>query len=440
MNLPLLARVRRAEILTVLGHRDFRFIFLAEIVSGVGDAVYWVALPWLVLQEIGTATAVGITSAAAGLPIIVLGPVAGVLADRLNRKSLMLLSHVARAAVLALLIVAGRLTSLDTVHFAAAGFLLTAAGVFFFPARVALLPNLLPKDKLVAGNAALAAGMQAIRIGGTAAAGFLFAAIGGLNALGGVLVAYGVAAVLVGRIQAPAQTGMQRPKGTATARAAKLALLLTNTKSDILLSASFIIKHPLIRAMAVAGVVLNAFHYPAMGALLPVYFDRALDAGPESFGLFGGIESAAILLALPAAPWLARKFGDGKLSAAALAFMGVLVAGLAVAGQLWHVFAVAVLLGFLTAGVLPMQSLLQAETPDHLRGKVVANLAVLNIAFAPLTALLGGFLIDAMGARPIYLITGIVVVFSAIGLLSVKEVRQARLGRFEGRPGEDGGK
>lgn len=427
MNSLLFTHFRRAEILAVLAHRNFRYLFLAQVASGVGDAIYWVALPWLVLQELGTAMAVGITGAAAVTPFIILSPFAGVLADRADRKTLMISSHVARVAVLAALFVAGRLTSLDTWHFAVAGFLLTAAGLLIYPARAAILPNLLPKEKLVAGNAALAAGMQAIRIGGTAAAGFLFATIGGLNALGGVLITYGIAAILMSRIDAPAQAGNRSTISTGAKPHARLASMLRNTKSDLVLSVSFILKHPLIRAMAVAGLILNAFHYPALGLLLPVYFRQALQTGPEAFGLFSAIESAAILIALPAAPWLARQLGDGKLSSLALAAMGILVAGLAIAGQLWHVFAIAVLMGFLTAGVLPMQSLVQAETPDHMRGKVVANLVVINAAFTPFTALLGGFMIDALGVRPIYLVTGIVVILSGVGLLLVKEVRQARL-------------
>ena len=203
--------------------------------------------------------------------------------------------------------------------------------------------------------------------------------------------------------------------------------MLKETSSDLLSSLKFIFTHPVIRAMAVAGVILNAFHFPAMGSLLPVNFRQALGAGPELFGLFGAIESAAILVALPAAPWLARHLGDGKLSSLALAAMGILVGLLAITGQTWQILAIAALMGFLTAGVLPMQSLVQAETPDHMRGKVVANLSVFNVAFTPFTVLLGGFLIDAMGARPIYLLTGIVVVLSGLGLLLVKAVRQARL-------------
>lgn len=140
MNIPLLSHVRRAEVLAVLAFRDFRFIFSAQVVSGLGDAIYWVALPWLVLQEMGTALAVGITGAATVVPYILLAPLAGVLADRVDRRLLMVISHIARAAILAVLIVAGLITSLATVHFALAAFLLAAAGQLFFPARAAILP------------------------------------------------------------------------------------------------------------------------------------------------------------------------------------------------------------------------------------------------------------------------------------------------------------
>ena len=158
MNSPLFTHFRRAEILAVLAYRNFRYLFLAQVVSGVGDAIYWVALPWLVLQEVGTAAAVGITSAAAVIPFIILSPLAGVLADRVDRKLLMILSHVARVAVLAALLVAGRMTSLDTLHFAIAGFFLTAAGLLIYPARAAILPNLLPKREAGCGKCRLSRG------------------------------------------------------------------------------------------------------------------------------------------------------------------------------------------------------------------------------------------------------------------------------------------
>ena len=86
-----------ADIIDVLRHRDFKLLFAATVVANLGDAFYFVALPWLVLAYGGSATAVGLTGAAAMLPYVLLGPLAGVISDRVNRKSLMIAADLARA-------------------------------------------------------------------------------------------------------------------------------------------------------------------------------------------------------------------------------------------------------------------------------------------------------------------------------------------------------
>ena len=84
-------------------------------------------------------------------------------------------------------------------------------------------------------------------------------------------------------------------------------------------------------------------------------------------------------------------------------------------------------MGVLIAGMLPLWSIVQAETPDHLRGRVVAILATINIVVGILFGLLLAALIEFTGPRLILLATGIVVVLSSIALLKVKEIRLARL-------------
>ena len=425
--MSLFNNVQRAEILAVLAHRSFRYLFLARVTSSVGDAVYSVALPLLVLEERGSAMALGITYAAATLSFIVVGPLAGVLADRLDRKSLMLLSHVAQAVVLAAVIAAGQVVNLGTLHFAVAAFLLAVAGQLHFPARAAIVPNLVPSEDLVAGNAALSAGNRLIDIGGKAAAGFLVAAIGGLHTFAVILVAYALAALFTARITAPAQIKRGSMVGSEVSRYAKPVGMARDALADLGASIGYIWRQPLLRALAVAGLILNAFHYPAMTLLPPLFLRETLAAGPESFGLFGSLESAAILIALPAVPWLARRFGDGKVSLLALAAIGILVAGFALVGQLWQALALAAFMGLLTAGVLPMQSIVQAASPDHMRGRVVANLAALNLVFALFSGLLVAALADSIGPRPLFLVTGIVVLLSGAALLGVREVREARV-------------
>ena len=437
MSLTVLTLLRRADIVAVFAHRSYRCLAAAYLISIVGDAVYFVAVPWHVLNEQGLGASLSFGSAAslvltaATIPILIMPPFAGVLADRMNRKFLMLFSHVVRMLILAVLIVLGHVGELNTLVLAVAAFLLTSAGQLFYPARAAMLPNLLPRKELVAGNVALAAGHQPINITKSAAVGFLIAAVGGLNALGVALVAYGLAAWLLSRIEAPEQNRNLSTVGMdAKPHAWPFEMVKVGTR-DLAYSVYFIVGHPLLRAIAIAGMMLTAFRLSAISMAVPAYFRDVLGEGPGSVNTFTAIQSVGMILALLAVPWVARRYGDGKISLLALSALGVLVGGLAAVGQLWQGLAVAALMGVLIAGMLPLGSIVQAETPDHLRGRVVAVLATINILVALFVGLCFVALMELTGTEPgprlILLATGIVVALSGVVLLKLKEIRLARV-------------
>ena len=354
------------------------------------------------------------------LPYVLLGSLAGVISDRVNRKRLMIAAELARAFVVAVVVAAGWLGLLETWHFAVTAFLLTAAGLFIFPARGALVPSLVPKGELVAANAAVSAGFQAMNIAGKAAGGFLILAIGPIPAMGLCGVTYVVSALLMSRMGAqigarPSREVGSRPRGS-------------GIFYDFLDSVKFIARHPLIRAFALTGIALNALHFPAMTMLLPLHLEGSVRAGPEVFGLFLAIESVGLLVATPMAPRFSRWVGEGRLGLLSVALSGALVVLLATATEVWHALALAMLMGIKTAGSVPIASLIQATTPDAYRGRVLANLAAANSAFIPLTMALGGNMIDIHGSRPLYAATGIVVAICGLVLLASRPVREARIG------------
>ena len=408
-----------ADIVDVLRHRDFKLLFAAAVTANLGDAIYFVALPWLVLAYGGSASAVGLTGAAAMLPYVLLGPLAGVISDRVNRKMLMVGSDIARALIIMVLVASGWLGLLQTWHFAITAFLLTAAGLFIFPARGALIPSLVPRQELVAANAAMSTGFQMMNIAGKAAGGFLILAVGPIPAMGLCGATYVVSSILISRMAAPS--------GAPRTREGEMRLSGSVIVRDLVDSARFIARHPLIRALALTGLALNAFHFPAMTMLLPLHLSGSVRAGPELFGLFLAIESAGVLVATPMAPRFSRWVGEGRLGALTIAVLGGLVVLLAMATHVWQVLALAMLMGVVTAGGVPMGSLVQAETPDAYRGRVLANLAAASSVFIPLTMALGGSLIDLHGSRPLYAATGIVVAICGLALLASRRVREARI-------------
>jgi MFS family permease len=131
--------------LGVLRHRDFRYLFLGQSASAVGDQIVLVALALYITQRTGSATDLGLVLAARALPLIALILFGGVWADRMARQQIMIVADVARAAlhgVLATLILTGGASVFQMIVLEA---LFGAAEAFFNPAYTGLLPQTIPE-------------------------------------------------------------------------------------------------------------------------------------------------------------------------------------------------------------------------------------------------------------------------------------------------------
>ena len=257
-DMPMLTYFRRVEILAVLEQRDFRYLWAAYIISHVGDAAYTFAIARVVFEDVNWSEGESAAFTAVIIPVLFMPPLAGILADRLDRKSLMLFAHVVRVPILAALFVVGHVVGLGLLYVAAAGFVVTAAGQLFYPARAAMVPNLVARHRLVAGNAALMAGRDYIGLAGIAIRGLLGATLGGLNALGVAAVAFGLAALLIYRMESPQRAPSQPTSGSGVKLYAWPVKLVEIAVRDIAFTVYFLCTHPLLRAIAIAGVLFVA--------------------------------------------------------------------------------------------------------------------------------------------------------------------------------------
>ncbi|KEO85221.1 MFS transporter [Tumebacillus flagellatus] len=137
----------------LLRHRGYSLLFSGQVLSQLGDAVYEVGIVWLVyrLTE-SSAAALGWLAFCQSVPFLVCGLLAGVLADRWNRRTTMLVSDLVRAAAVAWLAVRYALGSLTVVEVCAVAALLTTARAFFHPAMRALYPEMLGREQLLLAN------------------------------------------------------------------------------------------------------------------------------------------------------------------------------------------------------------------------------------------------------------------------------------------------
>jgi len=169
-------------MLTVLRQRNFALLWFAALISRLGDYTLLVGLPFYVYQRTGSTVATGAMIAAELGPEIVLGSVAGVYADRWDRRRTMIIADLARAGVLLLLLALPARGGLWLVYLVAAA--QTSIAQFFLPASGALIPRIVGDAHLMSANALRATMDNAARVVGPAIGGTLLGSLG----LGGVVL------------------------------------------------------------------------------------------------------------------------------------------------------------------------------------------------------------------------------------------------------------
>jgi MFS transporter, DHA3 family, macrolide efflux protein len=199
----------------LLRRHDFRNLFLAVSASELGDSLHYIALMWVALQTGGPLGVVAVRLADS-VPALLFGLHGGLVADRWDRRSVMVAADLFRGATLVPIAVAGLSGHLPLWALVAASFLLEAATSYFAPAYGALVPSLVDRGNVQQANALVQASAQALSIGGWALAAALLAVVP-VSAFFAINAAsFFVSALLISRVrrraaarQAKAQAGIR---------------------------------------------------------------------------------------------------------------------------------------------------------------------------------------------------------------------------------------
>ncbi|MGY5117050.1 MFS transporter [Streptomyces sp. 900105755] len=377
----------------------FRALWIAQFVSNVGTWMQTVGAQWLLLGH--GATLVTLVQTASSLPVVLLALPSGVLADRFDRRGLLVVAQVAMCAVAAVLAVLAFAGALAPGALLALTFLLGCGTALMSPAWQAIQPELVGRAQLGQASALGAVNMNLARAIGPAAGGVLVAAAGAGWTFAFNAVSYlGIVAVLV---------LWKRPVGASVPAA----------EGEGFFTALYAARRYVWNAPGVRRVLLRtALFIPgaaAVWSLLPLVAGDSLHLGSGGYGLllaavgFGAVGGAFLL------PRLQRLLGaNGVLAAGAVAF-GVVLAVLATVHVTW-VAAVALL----PAGVawIAVLSTLNAATQTRLPGWVRARgLAVYLLVFQggqALAAPLWGALAQGAGLGTALLVAAGLLVLTAV--------------------------
>ncbi len=343
----------------LLRRPDFRTLYIAVSTSELGDALNYIALMWLALDE-GGALGVVAVRLADSVPAFVFGLHGGVAADRWSRRRLMIGADLVRAATLIPLAVAGLGGSLPLWALVAAAFLLEAATSYFAPAYGATIPAVVGRDKVQPANALVHATAQALSVGGWALAALLLLFLPISTFFAVDAATFLISAALIWRLRA----GRGRAAEGETPRLREGIDALRPRRTLALAVIVFAVAMTITTGSWIAGV--------------PTLVRDTLDHGAGGFSIvmagfaLGSIATAAVLARVPV---------RSKARASMLAWTIFLPAyGLiAVAGSLELVAAAAIGTGAgETLSYVLLNSAAQEEVPDRVLGRVLGVISFVH--------------------------------------------------------------
>jgi MFS family permease len=401
-------------------HRDFLKLWTAETISVFGGQFTALALPLVAVIVLdASAFAVSALFVVTFLPFILFAIPAGVWIDRMRRRPILIVSDVARAALLLTIPAAWTVGALTIWQLYAVGFLTGIGTVFFDVSYQSYLPSLVPRERLVEGNSKLEISRSTSQIGGPGAAGGVIGAIGAPLAILVDAISFLVAAVFLLRIRKPEVLppapvdGAPRPSMLAEARQ----------------GVGYVVRHPFLRPISICTGSSN-FFFSMATALLVVYAVRELGLSPAVLGLAFSLANAGPLLAAVTANRLTGRLGVGPtLLWTAVAFsvspLFLVLARPATAVPFLVAYG---LLGGFAAVVynITQVSFRQAITPERMQGRMNAVIRFLVWGTMPLGALLGGGLGTWIGLRPAITVAaaGALFTFLPILLSPVRSIRE----------------
>jgi MFS family permease len=392
---------------------EFRRLFLAHSVSRGGDAFNTVALVVLVFDLTGSGLGVAGAVMFEVLPVLLLGPIAGLAVDRLPRRRLLIGADLFRAAV-ALVLVA-RADSVGVAYAVAFG--LSAGAVVFNPAAGSLLPEIVDEENVVTANSAMWTAAVIGQIALAPLAGFVVAARGVEVAFAINAATFAVSALLLIGLRAGRTPAEITVRGW----------------SGVLAGVQTVRADPLLTRLAVVQV-LASMSAGASSGLLLVLADRWLGVGPGGFGALLG----AIGIGAAAGPMLLRRFitaGDKRWLFGPFAVRGgvdltlAAVANPAVAGGALVVYGMST-----SSGMVAYQSTIQTLVPARTRGRAFAFYDVLWNTARLLSLAVGGALVDIIDVRIVYLLSAGLLFVAAVVGLTTELGHPARVNDHEDEP------
>ncbi|PYX50022.1 MAG: MFS transporter [Acidobacteria bacterium] len=407
-------RPRWQEAGRALRHRNFQLFFSGQLISLIGTWMQTVAQSWLVYRLTGSGFELGAVGFASQIPVFLFAPIGGIVADRTNRKHVVIATQVA-SMLLAFALAALTLThTIDhrvwMIYVLAA--LLGVVNAFDIPGRQSFLVDMVGKEDLMNAIALNSSMFNGARVVGPAVAGILVARLGEgwcFFANGASYIAV-IAGLMMMKVRAPARISTKTPPWE-------------HMKEGF----QFVNRTAPIRALVILLGLVSVAGMP-YSVLMPIFADKILHSGGQELAsmigshdlgavrlgiLMGAAGVGALLGALTLAVRTGVK-GLGTWVSTCCAGFGISLILFSFSKSFWVSVLLLLPVGyFIMLQMAASNTLIQVMVPDVLRGRMMAVYSMMFMGMAPIGALLGGALADRLTAPLTVAIGGLASVMGA---------------------------
>ncbi|MEV0581628.1 MFS transporter [Nonomuraea sp. NPDC050310] len=389
-------------------NRNFLIFLTIQALSVAGDSFSAIAVPLLVLQETGSVVQMGLLTGTSAVASLLAGTFAGVIADRFDRRRLLILCDVVRAVLFAAVPVVWFFSPQIWLLYVIMP-LAAAIGMLFQVTYVTVVPALVDdREQLTQANSRLYAVYALGGIGGPALAGLTSQLYGPAVALGIDALTFAVSAVglLLVRLR-PAEPVAAADRG------------------GFFDGARFLFRQPVLRALT---ILLTCYIFLTSGLddIVIYYLKHDLRQNDDAVGLVLACGAVGSILGASALTRLRRRFGFGGTWIGAVSFSGLVIAAVGVGPGVIGLAAIMMgyFLGQAVAGICS-QTLRQEITPSHLLGRVTSAFWTIHFALGPAGAALLTLAVAGFGVPAVMLAAGAGIVLIAVAG-SLTPVRRPR--------------
>ena len=409
-------------------NRDFGLLFWGRLVSQVGDGIHYLALTWLVLDLTGSGAALGTMLFASSIPMVLLAPFTGVLADTWDRKTIVVAMDVLRGLIilsLALIFRSGHLT-MPILYIAT--ILSSLCGVLFGPAISATIPGLVKKEELVKANSLNNLSRAATMIMGPVLGAFLLGTTGyfGVFFINGIAFLLSALSETFIRFPKVVREEVSRPEASPTHQ------FLHSFREGF----TYIWRNLGLRSLIFYATALNFLGAPLLNVVFPYFGKEVLLLEAQQYGTIQAMLPVGFLLGTVLVGSLTKKFRKEALLTSGITSQGLVVGllgffalpavygNVSLASTLMALSSSLLLIGVMNTLVnVPFQVMLQETVPDGYRGRVYGLIDSIGQMLVPLSMAFSGVLVDSFSTASLFIFSGLITAALGLSMASSAKIK-----------------